>query len=236
MNNELLILSGIAISTGLVHTILGPDHYVPFIALAKARDWSKLKTATIVLLCGLGHVSSSIIIGFLGIALGWSLSSLTAFESARGEIAGWLLIALGLVYLVYGIRYAFKNQSHEHVHFHHDDGFHVHEHQHRKEHSHVHVNEKKHTTQWVLFLIFIFGPCEPLIPIVMYPAIKHNYFGVFWVSLLFSVATLIVMLSVTLLAISGLKFVPFSRLERYTHVFASIAILFCGVAVKFLGL
>ena len=42
------------------------------------------------------------------------------------------------------------------------------------------------TTPWVLFLIFVFGPCEPLIPLVMYPAAKHNIQGAIIVAILFS--------------------------------------------------
>jgi len=236
VNNEMLILSGIAVSTGFIHTLTGPDHYIPFIALAKANGWSKFKTSVVVFLCGLGHVSSSLIIGLLGIAFGWSLSSLTGFEWQRGQLAGWMLIAFGIAYLIYAIRYSIKNKPHEHVHFHPDEGFHQHEHNHHGGHGHIHKSEKKKTNQWILFLIFVFGPCEPLIPIVMYPAAKHNYFAVMLVSLIFSAVTIIMMLFITLLALSGLKVVPIGKFERYGHVFASVAILICGVSVKFMGL
>jgi hypothetical protein len=40
MAPELVILIISAASVAFVHTMLGPDHYVPFIAMAKARDWS----------------------------------------------------------------------------------------------------------------------------------------------------------------------------------------------------
>ncbi|GAI12193.1 unnamed protein product, partial [marine sediment metagenome] len=52
---------------------------------------------------------------------------------------------------------------------------HDHIHAHKVEHSHVH-DEKKGTslTPWILFIIFVFGPCEPLIPLVMYPAKKKR--------------------------------------------------------------
>jgi len=98
--SELLILSVTAVTLGFVHTIVGPDHYVPFIAIAKARNWSNTKVLSIVSLCGVGHILSSVIIGLIGIALGITISSLKMFESSRGEIAGWLLIGFGLLYMI----------------------------------------------------------------------------------------------------------------------------------------
>ena len=44
MTNEILILAGSAAALGFVHTILGPDHYLPFIVMAKARQWKMYKT------------------------------------------------------------------------------------------------------------------------------------------------------------------------------------------------
>ena len=76
-------------SIALVHTVTGPDHYLPFIVLAKAKKWSFPKTVFMTLVCGLGHVASSIVLGFLGVALGWSLSKIQFLESLRGGVAGW---------------------------------------------------------------------------------------------------------------------------------------------------
>jgi sulfite exporter TauE/SafE len=98
MTSEIAILAGTAASIGLIHTILGPDHYLPFIVLAKARQWSSAKTAVITLLCGIGHVLSSVVLGFIGIALGMAVFKLEAIETFRGDIAAWMLIAFGFAY------------------------------------------------------------------------------------------------------------------------------------------
>ena len=68
MSSELGILVIAAASIGFVHTLMGPDHYLPFIVIAKARRWSLARTTWITLLCGLGHVGSSVLLGALGIA------------------------------------------------------------------------------------------------------------------------------------------------------------------------
>ena len=80
---ELYLLYASAASLGFVHTILGPDHYLPFIMIAKARNWSVTKTAWFTVLCGLGHVGGSIVLGFVGIAFGIALHKLELFEMNR---------------------------------------------------------------------------------------------------------------------------------------------------------
>ncbi len=54
MNAELCILATTAFSVGVLHTVLGPDHYIPFVAMARTNNWSAKKTASITTLCGLG--------------------------------------------------------------------------------------------------------------------------------------------------------------------------------------
>src|SRR3990172_6947200 len=70
MTQELLLLAGTAAVIGLVHTLLGPDHYLPFIVISKSGQWSLKKTATVTLLCGVGHVLGSVALGLAGDRLG----------------------------------------------------------------------------------------------------------------------------------------------------------------------
>jgi ABC-type nickel/cobalt efflux system permease component RcnA len=172
MDNSIALLSVTAVSLGFVHTILGPDHYVPFIVLSEAKKWSIKKTMWITFLCGLGHVVSSIILGLVGIAVGISVNKLVEVESFRGNIAGWLFIAFGLVYMVISVRNIYRKKKHTHSHYHVGGDNHTHEHNHHESHVHLHENDVVKTTPWILFLIFVFGPCEPLIPILMYPQHK----------------------------------------------------------------
>ena len=92
MEGSTLLLAGTAVTIGFIHTLVGPDHYLPFIVMGEARKWTISKTMFITFLCGLGHVASSIILGFIGIAAGISLSKLEFFESFRGNIAAWLCL------------------------------------------------------------------------------------------------------------------------------------------------
>ncbi len=231
-----LALAGTAAWLGFVHTILGPDHYLPFVMMSWARKWSGAKTALITFLCGLGHVAGSVVLGMVGVAIGAALDKLELIESRRGDLAAWLLIGFGLAYLMWGIRRLYRGKSHVHSHTHLRDGGHAHPHTHLGEHSHVHTGEKASIAPWTLFIIFVFGPCEPLIPILMYPAAKGGYASVALIALVFSAVTIGTMLAAVLLARRGVNFLPMEHLQRYAHVLAGAMILLCGLAIVFLGL
>lgn len=232
----LLMLS--ALSVGFIHTLFGPDHYVPFIVLAKSREWSVTKTAIITTLCGIGHVLSAVVLGGVAISIGMTLSKLNFIESFRGELAAWLLIGFGFAYFIWGVRTAIKNKKHSHAHMHIDGTEHIHDHGHNNEHAHVHTKKSlKELTPWILFIIFILGPCEPLIPLIMYPAIQKSILNVFLVTLVFGLGTLFVMLATVLTSVySAKKLLKFPLIERYGNAMTGTVICSCGLAIKFLGL
>jgi sulfite exporter TauE/SafE len=237
METELIILLSTVAAVGFFHTISGPDHYLPFIMMAKAGKWSYLKTSWVTILCGLGHVGSSIVLGLIGVAFGIALGEFELFDSYRGSITAWLFITFGLIYLVYGVRKAWRNKTHRHKHFHGDGIEHSHTHSHH--HSHLHVHEKKGTakyTPWILFTIFVLGPCEPLIAFMMYPAAQKSTFGIIAVTVVFALITIVTMLSIVLISIWGFEFIPTKKIERYTHAIAGGTIMLCGLGIEFLGL
>jgi len=236
MEGSTLLLAATAVTIGFIHTLIGPDHYLPFIVMGEARAWTIKKTMFITFLCGVGHVLSSIVVGFIGIAAGLSLSKLEFFESFRGNIAAWLLISFGIVYMLISLRALYRKKSHQHQHHHINGTDHAHEHDHFSGHSHIHINDRKGMTPWILFLIFVLGPCEPLIPILMYPAAENNISGVILVSLLFSVVTIATMMTVVLAFRLGLSRINLRPLERYVNVIAGATIAISGLAIQFLGL
>lgn len=240
MNEELKALVLAAVSIAFFHTILGPDHYLPFVMMSWARKWSTIKTSLITLLCGLGHIAGSVVLGLIGVFVGLAVSKLErikSIESIRGNVAAWLLIAFGLAYLVWGLRQAYRKRSHVHTHTHAGEQMHTHVHGHSQQHIHVH-NEKTATSivPWTLFVVFVFGPCEPLIPVLMYPAAKNSLFGLAVVTCVFGVVTIATMLGVVLLARSGVNFLPLAKVQRFSHVIAGATICLCGLAIQFLGL
>ena len=69
------VLIGAALA-GFLHTLMGPDHYLPFITISWARKWSMAKTSLITFLCGLGHVGSTIVLGLVGVSIGLAVGKL----------------------------------------------------------------------------------------------------------------------------------------------------------------
>ena len=205
--------------------------------MSKSGNWSLPKTTLITFLCGMGHVLSSVLLGIIGIAFGIAVTKLEALESFRGNIAAWALIAFGLVYFIFGVRQALRNKPHQHFHPHKNGINHEHNHAHNNEHVHAHIEkENKNITPWILFTIFIFGPCEPLIPLLMYPAAKGSFWSLILVTIVFGAVTVITMMSIVLISAFGISFIPVSRLERYTHALAGATIFLCGMSIQFLGL
>ena len=237
IEKEILILTGTAATLGFVHTLVGPDHYLPFIVISRARRWSLGKTLLISFFCGLGHVLSSVVLGLVGIALGIAVARLEGVETARGSLAAWLLIGFGFAYFVWGLWRALKHKSHSHVHTHPEGEEHEHAHIHQSDHYHLHgARAKSSLTPWILFTIFVFGPCEPLIPLVMYPAAKHNILGVVLVTAAFGLITIGTMLALIALSSWGLSFLRLGKLETYVHALAGAMIFLSGLGVQFLGL
>ncbi|MDT8400523.1 MAG: hypothetical protein RQ743_02420 [Bacteroidales bacterium] len=206
-----------ALTIGIVHTIAGPDHYLPFVALSKSRNWSMVKTVNIVIISGLAHVLSSVVIGFIGIGAGIGLSKLELFEGFRGNIAAWLLFSFGIAYTAWAVFRLIRRRGHVHKHL--DDR-----------------NGRKQLTVWIIFLIFLFGPCEPLIPILMYPAADHNYAAVGIVAMVFAIATIGTMLIIVFILLKGFNLIKICSLEKYQHIIAGFAIMLCGAGILFLGL
>jgi nickel/cobalt exporter len=236
LTGSLALLAGTAATIGLVHTILGPDHYLPFVVLSKARGWTARKTALVTALCGLGHVASSVAIGLAGILVGTALFRLEAIEAVRGDIAAWLLMAFGFTYFVWGVHQALRGRRHEHPHTHAGGIEHTHTHSHVGHHTHIHEAGGKSVTPWVLFLIFVFGPCEPLIPILMFPAARGSAWHAVLIASVFAVATIGTMLTVVMVSFYGLARVRVRGLERYAHALAGLALFVSGGAITFLGL
>lgn len=230
MTPDLTILTLNAMAVAFIHTVIGPDHYVPFVVMSKARNWSLARTTWITLACGLGHVASSVALGLGGYAVGAGLRHLEWIESFRGEIATWALIIFGALYAACGL-WRLKRKG--------PDG-HTHNHLLRL-HSHDHVHDPKtgaqiSLTPWILFAIFVFGPCEPLIPLFIYPAATSGWAGAWLVSSAFAAVTIASMLALVLAARYGLSWLPAQRLARYNHVLAGSSIALTGCMIQFLGL
>ncbi|PCI44219.1 MAG: hypothetical protein COB49_11360 [Alphaproteobacteria bacterium] len=241
MTSELLMLIGGAASIAFIHTLLGPDHYLPFVAVAKARGWSLSRTLGITALCGIGHSAGSIILGLVGIYAGRALADLEMVEALRGDTAAWVLLAFGLVYFAWGMKRSKRHKSHSHLHTHGDGTLHRHTHNHATTHAHIHEakagkGRMRIFTPWALFIIFVLGPCEPLIPLMMIPAASGEWIGMVLTVGVFMLVTIVTMTAVVVAATLGLRSFNFTGFEKYSHAFAGGTLSLCGMGMITLGL
>lgn len=85
-------------------------------------------------------------------------------------------------------------------------------------------------------MIFVLGPCEPLIPLLMIPAATVGAGAVVMVTGAFTVVTIGTMLGLVVLGYYGLHVGRFHWLERHGHVMAGLAIAASGMAIRVLGI
>ncbi len=222
-----------AAAIGFVHTLLGPDHWVPFVTLARVQNWSHGRTLAIVAACGVAHVLGSALLGTLGLAAGAAIGNIEAFESLRGNFAAWAMVVFGLSYFAWGLRRALVASSGYVPHVH---GEQVHLHRHGAT-SHIHGDDAfdadaaQPRTFWALFLVFVLGPCEPLIPMFVLPASRGRWDIALATIVVFGIVTVATMLVVTFVALLGVRKIRFGAAERYAHAMAGAAVAVSGLMV-----
>ncbi len=195
---------------GSLHT-LAPDHWVPFAALARAQGWSARRTARITMLCGFGHVTTSVVLGIVALLFGLGLVS--AFGRRLESWGGLLLIGFGFVYGVWGLRRAAGARLHGHVHAHYD-----------------HVHDAARLTPWTLFLLFSADPCVAVIPLIV-AAAPFGVGAVAAVAVIYEVATIATMTALVLAAWRGVTALRARWLDPYGDAAAGGLIAALGIVL-----
>ena len=207
------ILLASAASVAFFHA-LAPDHWLPFVALAKGSRWKMGQLAFITTLAGIGHVASSLLIGLLGLWAGWAVHRLEGVEAWRGGMVVWLLIGFGMAYALWGLKHA------------------QHSHPHRSVQEVVKAYAARRV--WLLIAILVFGPCEPLIPL-MFLAYKEGMGAIWTVAIVFSLVTIGMIVGQSALSYAGVSRLHAPWMERYAHALAGAVIVATGLAVLLVG-
>lgn len=202
-----------AITVGSLHS-LAPDHWVPIAAVARARGWSRVRTARVAFLCGLGHVTVSVLLGLLALAFGTQL--FRSLGERMVSVAGLLLIGFGVAYAVWGLRGAFVHRIHGHRHHHYD-----------------HVHDPSRISTWSLFLIYCADPCVAVIPI-LFAAAPLSAAETITIVVAYEVATIGAMVALVALAHSGAQLFKGKWIERYGDTAAGALIVATGILVAVL--
>lgn len=214
------ILALTAAAVGALHSV-APDHWVPFAALARARRWSVAHTARITILCGLGHVTVSAVLGVVALVTG--LKAVHAIGIRLEEHATLLLMAFGTVYMVWGLRRSFRRDPLAVMHSRHHH------------HPHGHNDHDHGLTEWSLFTLFSLDPCVAVIPMIV-AASARGRAAVGGVVLVYELATIAAMIALVGLAVAGVRTIRFGFLDRYGDAVAGGLILTTGGVLAVLGL
>ncbi len=201
MTDSLVILHLAAAGLAVVHTALGPDHYLPFAALGRARGWTPWQTARNTALCGLGHVLSSLVLAAFAVPLGLALSRVEAIQDLRGDLAAWALVAYGVAYTAW---VTLRRRP---------------------------PSSATSGRPWFLFPIFVLGPCEPMVPLVMAPAVTGSLWVTATVAAVFLLVTLSTMVAAVLLCLQGIRLLPGLPGPRATHAAAGLVVTLCGLGM-----
>ena len=232
MNNEATIaaLLTAAILTGVIHTAAGPDHYLPFIAISKSRGYGYLETILWTVVCGIGHVGSSMLIalGFMLFAELLTRTRLEWLEAWRSDIAAYAMIGMGAALLLHSLYGRWKHHPRSHCHVHADGTVEHHT------HAPAEIHPSGRLSYWVVFIIFVLGPCEAMLPLLTASA-ALGAMSVVWVSLVFSLATIATMVGLVMAGRFGLNMLRFPWLEKFAPEIAGGTVMACGLAIVCLG-
>lgn len=241
MDNALLLsIVGAGLALAFFHAAI-PTHWLPFVVTARAQGWSKKKTLLITALAGAGHIALTTVLGVLVIWFGIAVDHWTG--TVFPWIAGGILIAFGLYYLVN----QFRGHGHGHHHHHHHRAHslsaahthgngvaHVHAHDGAHEHCEdpgdggvVRVSDTAAITS--LFVLLTFSPCEAFIPVYV-SAVRFGWTGFALSTLVLAVGAIAGMVTFTWLTLSGLERFHLHKLEKYEGAILGTVLCLLGIA------
>ena len=217
-----------AVSVGSLHT-LAPDHWLPFAALARAERWSRGRTAAVTALCGLGHVTASVVLGLLALLFGLEL--LQAFGHRLESLSGLLLIGFGVAYGGWGVHRTIASRAHRHAHAH------GHAHVHLIAHQPPATSPQAHRplTAWSLFLLFSADPCVAVIPL-LFAAAPLGWPSTLAIVVAYEIATIGTMVALVIPTREAAGRIAGAWADRWGDALAGGVVATVGLAVMVLGI
>lgn len=194
-----------------------PTHWLPFVLVARAREWGRMKTLLVTMLAGLGHVALT---SLLGLLIAWFGFQLEEKVEAFPWLVGGMLGAFALYYL-------WRQLSGRGICHHNPPGGHHLADEHcadEKEHSHWQEELQdsplvsRKAGEWTaiggLFVMLTLSPCEAFLGIYL-SGVQFGWRGFIVLSIILAVATLAGMALFTWLALIGFEKFRLNRFERY---------------------
>ena len=199
-----IFIGSLILST--IHALI-PNHWLPLIAVSKTEKWTQNQTLWATVITGVAHTLSTIFIGIVVGLIGYTLA--TKYSVVSETIAPAILIGLGLIYI-------FRDFSSNHHHTH-DMNSLVSE-----------PGQKK--SRWVailtsLSIAMFLTPCIE-IEAYYFQAGTIGWIGIFIVSAVYLMTTVMVMLLLVYLGMRGVKTFKSHFLEHHEKAITGIALVY----------
>jgi ABC-type nickel/cobalt efflux system permease component RcnA len=226
-------LLSVALATALLHTLI-PDHWLPFVLIGRAQAWSLGVTAAVAGVSAAIHAALSIVLALGALAVGAATAG--AIGGTLERVGAWLLVTFGLVYAAWawgkgGHFHPGGERLHRaaaepcdgregpghpaHLHYHADDGW---------------IRGSAGRGRWWLAAIVGINPCVLLLPIVLASA-EHGATAVVLVSIAYAVPTVALMIGLSVLGVSGARWLPIPGAARYMEVASGLLVAGVGALV-----
>lgn len=243
MTETLGILVGTTVATAVLHTLI-PDHWLPFVLVARSRGWSARETAWLTGGAALLHVAVSLALGLAARWLARGAEMAVGIGHTIERISALLLALFGVLYALWFL----LRGGHQH-----SFGMHPH---HRPEPAHGGASPHPHdlprgsgagaprpdpraggkgrASALALAAVVGFNPCVLVIPYI-YLAGTMGIPALLVVGLSFAVSTVACMVGVALLGLRGTARLESPFLIRYGEALSGALIAATGLLIYITG-
>jgi nickel/cobalt transporter (NicO) family protein len=217
----LLFLS--SCSTAIIHALI-PDHWLPFVLMARVEHWSEKRAVALTGLAGLLHVLVTLLFGGLTIAAG--SRTVAGLAALTGRSLGFLG---GLVLVAFGVSYGLWRHSREATAHARRGDFsagppkHLHAHGHLLEHWF-----RGAVTARTLVLVIGISPCALLVPVLFASAVE-GVAALLAAAAGFALCTIGTMMGVTLFAVRGMRRIDLPFFTRYGDLISGALVAGVGL-------
>jgi nickel/cobalt transporter (NicO) family protein len=202
-----------SLALSLFHACI-PNHWIPIVAIGKAEKWSLKETMSAALITGFAHTLSTVMIGVIIGFIGVSLS--VYYETIVRYVAPGIIIILGLIYII------IDRMGHHHGHGH--------------SHDYDITKKSNASSKWALLtslsLAMFLTPCIE-IEAYYFQAGLVGWKGIFLVSAVYVISTVLLMLLLVYAGMKGLQKFRSHTLEHHEKLITGIVLLVLGVLALF---
>ena len=223
MTRTALLLFLSSCGTAVIHALI-PDHWLPFVLLARVERWSEKRVVLLTGLAGSLHVVVTMLFGGLTIVAGSGRVEGLAERTGRslGFLGGLILVVFGVSYglwrhyreaTAHARRGDLPDGSAKHL------------------HAHGHLLERWFrgaVTARTLVVVIGISPCALLVPVLFASAVEGSA-ALLAAALGFALCTIGTMTGVTLFAVRGIRRIDLPFFTRYGDLISGALVAGVGL-------